>query len=234
MLLGGLQKLTLIDYPGEMAATVFTIGCNFLCGFCHNPELVDAEKIKNQPRIKEEDFFKFLKGRTGILEGVCITGGEPTLQPDMEDFCLKIKKLGFDVKLDTNGMRPDIIERLLKKDVLDYIAMDIKAPLTQEKYEKITGVKTDIEKIKQSVEIIKKSGLRYEFRTTILPAFHSREDIIEIAKALAPANFYYIQQFRLGKTLNPAFEKEKSYSKKELEEIQQSISQYFVRCIIRE
>ncbi len=234
MLLGGLQKLTLIDYPGEMAATVFTIGCNFLCGFCHNSELVDAEKIKVQPRIKEEDFFKFLKGRVGILEGVCITGGEPTLQPDLADFLLKIKNLGFDTKLDTNGTRPEVIEELLKKDVLDYIAMDIKAPLTQEKYEKITGVKIDIEKIKQSVEIIKKSGLRYEFRTTVLPTLHSKENIIEIAKALAPANYYFLQQFRQGKTLSPAFEKEKSYSKKELEEIQQAVSEYFVKCIIRE
>ena len=234
MLIGGLQKLTLIDYPGEMAATVFTVGCNFSCGFCHNPELVDAQKIKIQPQIKEEDFFDFLKSRIGILDGVCITGGEPTLQPDLEKFCTKIKDLGFDVKLDTNGSRPDVLKNLIKKDVLDYIAMDIKAPLIKEKYEMVVGVKVDIDKIKESIEIIKNSGLRYEFRTTILPALHEKEDILEIAQSLSPADLYCLQQFRGGKVLDTGLEKEKPYLKEEIEEIHKDISKYFKKCIIRE
>ncbi|TSC53635.1 MAG: pyruvate formate lyase activating enzyme [Parcubacteria group bacterium LiPW_39] len=177
MLLGGLQKLTLIDYPGKIAATVFTVGCNFDCPFCHNPELVDPQKIKKQPRIAEKYFFEFLDDRRGMLEGVCITGGEPTLQPDLPDFISQIKNLGFLVKLDTNGTNPTMLEKLLAANLVDFVAMDIKAPL--EKYKKVAGKNVSLENIQRSVELTRRAP-DYEFRTTVLPALHSRKDILSI------------------------------------------------------
>ncbi len=231
MKIGGLQKLTLIDYPGKIAATVFTIGCSFFCPFCHNPELVDPLKIKKQPLIPEEDFFGFLKQRQGNLEGICITGGEPVLQQDLPEFIKKIKNLGFSVKLDTNGSNPEILKKLIREKLIDYFAMDIKGPL--EKYQEITRREIDLEKIKKSVEIIKKFP-NYEFRTTILPRFHKKEDIMNIADWLKGSKKYFLQQFRPGKTLDPSFEKEKSYSSEELAKICQTIQPYFDYCGVRE
>jgi pyruvate formate lyase activating enzyme len=230
MLIGGLQKLTLIDYPGKISCTVFTIGCNFNCAFCHNSELVDPNKIKNQPIISEKYFFEFLGTRQGVLEGVCITGGEPALQPDLLDFIRRMKELGFSVKLDTNGSNPDILENLIKEKLIDYIAMDIKAPLAQFS---IFNFQFSKETIKKSIDIIKNSGLDYEFRTTVVPLLHSKEDIIQIAKDLSPAKKYFLQQFYPSKTLDPNFQKEKSYSIDELKELCQTIKSYFEHCEIR-
>ena len=231
MKIGGLQKLTLIDYPGKIAATVFTIGCNFFCPFCHNPELVDPEKIKKQPVIPENFFFDFLESRKGMLEGVCITGGEPALHQDLPEFIKKIKNFGFSVKLDTNGSNPEIIENLIREKLVDYLAMDIKGPL--EKYQEITKREIDFGKIKKSVELIKNFP-EYEFRTTVLPRFHKKEDIINIAEWLKGSKNYFLQQFRPGKTLDSSFEKEKAYSSEELAEICQLIQPYFDYCGVRE
>lgn len=230
MLLGGLQKLTLIDYPGKIAATVFTAGCNFLCPFCHNPELVDPKLIKNQPLISEEEFFAFLKSRRGELDGVCITGGEPTLHRDLADFLSKIKKSGFAVKLDTNGSHPEMLERLIAEKLVDYIAMDIKAPL--EKYKEITGI-VNLEKIKQSVDLIKNSGIDYEFRTTVVPKFHKKKDIIKIAEWLKGSKKYFLQQFYLTKILDDYLKSERSYSKEELDEFCKAVEPYFGFCGVR-
>lgn len=230
MLLGGLQKLTLVDYPGKIAATVFTAGCNFLCPFCHNPELVNPKLIKNQPLISEEEFFAFLKSRRGELDGVCVTGGEPTLHMDLAVFLSKIKKMGFAVKLDTNGSHPEILKKLIAKKLVDYIAMDIKAP--PEKYKEITGV-ANLEKIKQSVELIKSSGVDYEFRTTVVPKFHKKEDIIKIAEWLKGSKKYFLQQFYLTKILDDCLKNEKSYSKEELDGFCEAIKPYFGLCGVR-
>ncbi|MFA4890546.1 MAG: anaerobic ribonucleoside-triphosphate reductase activating protein [Candidatus Paceibacterota bacterium] len=233
MLLGGLQKLTLIDYPGKIVATVFTIGCNFLCPFCHNPELVDPKLIKNQPLISESEFFEFLKSRQGQLDGVCITGGEPTLHKDLADFLSKIKSLGFAVKLDTNGSHPEVLEKLIKEKLIDYIAMDIKAPI--ERYEEITGV-ANLEKIKQSVDLIRRladSGIDYEFRTTVVPKFHKKDDFIKIAEWLKGAKKYFLQQFYPTKTLDDCLKNEKSYSKEELNEFCEAIKSHFGHCGVR-
>jgi len=211
--------LTLIDYPGKIAATVFTIGCNFFCSFCHNSELVDPEKIKKQPIISEKEFFEFLESRKGDLDGVCITGGEPTIHKDLPGFIKKIKELGFSVKLDTNGSNPEMLKKLIGEKLIDYIAMDIKGPLQIPK---------------KSVEIIKNSGIDYEFRTTIVPALHKKEDIIKIAKEISPAKKYFLQQFRPGKNLDKKFEKEKTYSKKELDEFCEVIKSYFDFCGVRD
>lgn len=234
MFIGGLQKFTLIDYPGKIAATVFTIGCNFLCSFCHNPELVDPLLMKNQPALSESEIFEFLEKRKGDLEGVCVTGGEPTLHKDLAGFLSRIKSLGFSVKLDTNGSHPEMLENLIKEKLVDYIAMDIKAPFGR--YEEITGV-ANLEKIKKSVDLIKNSGLDYEFRTTVVPKFHTKEDIIQIAKEISPpekpAKKYFLQQFYPTKTLDPELKKEKGYSSQELADFCEAVKDYFEHCRVR-
>jgi len=244
MQIGGLQKLSLIDYPGKIACAVFLIGCNFRCGYCHNPELVLPEKIKKQPKISEKDFFDFLKKRKRLIEGVVITGGEPTIHSNLPDFIKKIKKLGYLVKLDTNGTNPEMLRKLIKKKLVDCIAMDVKAPVgakiqkskakTQNdnlkfnitKYNIITGVKKDLNKIKKSIEIIKNSDIDYEFRTTIIPTIHTKEDILQIAKDISPAKKYYIQNFKTEKTLDPKFKKIKPFTEKQLKSAKKEASKY--------
>ncbi len=231
MEIGGLQKLTLIDYPGRIAATVFLIGCDFRCPFCYSPELVLPEKIKNQPRIPEKDFFDFLKERKKLLEGVVICGGEPTIHQELPVFCGKIKKLGYLVKLDTNGSNPEMLKRLIKEKLIDYVAMDIKAP--REKYSEAAGVKVDIKKIEESIKILKNNKIDFEFRTTVVPTFHKKEDILKIAQWIGPAKKYYLQNFRPEKTINPKFEKIKPYSQEYLLEIQKTVSPFFEVCQVR-
>ena len=191
MKIGGLQKVSLIDYPGKIACTVFTSGCNFRCPFCYSKELVLPEEIKNHPLISEDDFFAFLKDKKGLLDGCVICGGEPTIHgEELVNFCKKIKDMGFLIKLDTNGSNPEVIRKLLY--LVDYIAMDIKAPLVKERYEEIAGIDC-LSKIKESIDIIKNSGVDYEFRTTI--ANHSVDDIINIAEYISPAKKYFLQHF---------------------------------------
>ena len=192
MTIHGLNKTTLLDYPGHLAATLFTGGCNFRCPFCHNASLV--MNPSSQPAIPEEEIFSFLKKRQGILEGVCITGGEPTLAPDLADLIKKIKDLGLPVKLDSNGYRPDVLEALLKNGLLDYIAMDIKnAPA---RYGETVGIANlDITPIMHSVELIKASGIPFEFRTTLVREFHSETDILAIGEWLKGVPAYYLQSF---------------------------------------
>lgn len=233
MVLGGLQKITLIDFPGKIAATVFTSGCSFRCSFCYNPELVLPERIKSHPQIPERDFFKFLEERKGLLEGVVLTGGEPTLHKDLPSFVKKIRKLGYAVKLDTNGSNPEMLERLIKDKIIDYVAMDIKTLLNDQRYNETVGVKVDLDKIKKSIEIIKNSGIDYEFRTTFVPTLHTKEDIVQIARDISPAKKYYLQNFRPEKTIDPDFEKIKPYPQEYLLEIQKAIAPFFETCQVR-
>ncbi len=213
MRIGGLQKTTLIDYPGKIAATVFLSGCNFRCPWCYNPELVLPEKIKKSPKISERDFFNFLEEKKGLLEGVVICGGEPTINEDLLKFCRKIKKLGFLVKLDTNGSNPKMLKKLLDNHSIDYVAMDVKTPLKNLH-------------IKKSVEILKQGKIDYEFRTTVVPTIHTKENIIQIAKKIAPARKYYLQNFRPEKTIDPKFKKIKPFSQKQLELFQKKCQKY--------
>lgn len=197
MKIGGLQKVTLVDYPGKLACTVFLSGCNFRCPFCYSKELVLQEEIKKHPEISEKDFFDFLEEKRGLLEGCVLCGGEPTIHgEELISFVRKIKDKGFLVKLDTNGTNPETIKRLLDENLLDYIAMDIKAPLDEEKYSSAAGVSVNIEKIKESVDLIKNSKVDYEFRSTIVPSIHLREDIIRMAEDISPAEKYFLQGFR--------------------------------------
>ena len=192
MVIQGLQKLTLLDYPGETACTVFTAGCNFRCPFCHNASLV-IDTHRNE-EITTEDFFAFLKKRQGVLDGVCVTGGEPLIQQDLEEFLDRIKKLGYLVKLDTNGSFPDRLRRLVEAGLVDYVAMDIKN--SPENYGRTIGVKEyDISSINQSVRYLLGGNVPYEFRTTVVREFHQRSDFESIGRWLAGAEHYYLQQF---------------------------------------
>ena len=192
MLIAGLQKLTLLDYPGKTACTVFTPGCNFRCPFCHNALLV-THKVDSF--VSEEEFFSFLSKRHGILDGVCITGGEPTLQKDLIEFMQKIREKGFLIKLDTNGYKPDVLQEILKKNLADYVAMDIKA--SPERYGEATGISGfDFSPIKESIELLEKSGVPHEFRTTVTDEFHSEEDFGIILSLFSENTPYFIQQFK--------------------------------------
>ena len=231
MIIGGLQKLTLIDYPGHIAATVFTVGCNFRCPFCHNPELVSSAKY-NASNIFEKEFFGLLESRKGKLEGVCITGGEPTIQPDIIEFIRKIKALGFKVKLDTNGTRPDILRLLYAEKLLDFVAMDIKNTL--EKYNATTNSRVDVERIKLSVDLIRNSGIDYEFRTTAVPGLHKEEDFAKIGKWLEGSKKYVLQAFEdKGKILDPALKKKTKGKKLGLGKIAKNMKKYFGKVEIR-
>jgi len=243
MRIGGLQKVTLIDFPGKLACTVFLIGCPFRCPFCYNRELVLPELIEKQPRIKKEDFFDFLKEKKGLLEGVCITGGEPTANLDLPEFCQKIKELGFLVKLDTNAYDPEMMKKLIDEKLIDYVAMDVKVP--KEKYGKLIGIENEvfvkriIENIERSVEILKEGKIDYEFRTTMVPTLLEKKDILEIGRwlfSLSPGQKlpkYYLQNFRPEKTIDPKFEKIKPYPNEYLLEIQKALSPFFEVCQIR-
>lgn len=227
MQIGGYQKLTLIDYPGKLATTVFTAGCSFRCPFCHNPELVRLEtySLKRTDNKKEQEFFEFLKKRQGKLEGVCITGGEPTIQPDIIEFIKKIKDLGYLVKLDSNGSRPEIIERVLKENLADFIAMDIKN--SPKKYVETTGGSADWEKIKKSVDFIINSSVDYEFRTTVVPGIHNEDDFWEIADWIGGAKAYWLQEYRETKILDPNLKNTTAGKKINLEKIKEAIKNKF-------
>ena len=190
MNLQGYQKLTLLDFPSKVACTVFTGGCNFKCPFCHNASLVLSP---NEFKSAQEDIFIYLSSRKGIIDGVCITGGEPLLQPDIEDFIVKVKELGLLVKLDTNGSFPSKLKTLLDKGLLDYVAMDIKA--SKENYSKLCGADINIKDIEKSVEILKESNIPYEFRTTAVKELHTKEDFYNIGLWLKGAEKYFIQGF---------------------------------------
>jgi len=232
MLIAGLQKTTLIDYPGKIACVVFLAGCNFRCPWCYSSELVLPLKIVKQPRLSEKDFFDFLRERQGLLEGVVICGGEPTINKDLPQFIEKIKNLGYSVKLDTNGSNPEMLKNLVNGKLIDYVAMDIKGPAGV--YENIIGEGVKLEDIKNSVEFLKKGNLDFEFRTTVVNTIHSKNDFLEIAKWIGAPNVkYYLQNFRAEKTINPEFEKIKPFKTEFLQKIAKEISPYFKICQVR-
>lgn len=193
MRIKGLQKLTLLDFPEKMACTVFTWGCNFRCPFCHNASLVLAGRDDGQ-EIDEAAFFDFLEKRRGILEGVCITGGEPTLQPDLDDFLARIRSLGYAVKLDTNGARPDVLRRVVEAGLVDYVAMDIKNSLPR--YGETVGVPDfDTAGVEASMDYLLTGVVPYEFRTTLVKGLHTADDVVAMGQQVAGAARYFLQTF---------------------------------------
>ncbi|MBU0721963.1 anaerobic ribonucleoside-triphosphate reductase activating protein [Patescibacteria group bacterium] len=246
MIIGGLQKFSLLDYPDRVSAIVFTQGCNFHCQFCYNPMLVwpfqvskskyAQEEIIGQqkvhPMINQDDLFVFLRSRAGKLDAVVITGGEPCLQKNLLEFIAKIKKLGFLVKLDTNGSYPEALAKLIKEKLIDYIAMDIKAP--EKKYKEVTGVEVDFQKIKKSVRIIMQSELAYEFRTTMVPGLLNKDDIGEMGKIIKDANKWYLQNFKSNiELVGRDLEQQVPYNAWQMKQMAQIGSQYVNKCEVR-
>lgn len=191
MIIGGLQKTTLLDFPNHVACIIFTKGCNFRCPFCQNSTLIG---INHEDEISEEYIFDYLIKRQGILDGVVITGGEPTVQKDLKEFIKKIKNLGLKVKLDTNGYNPNVLKELIDENLLDYVAMDIKHSI--EKYHLIVGKNINTNYILESIKILEESNVDHEFRTTIIKEYHDIDDIINITKLISLDTKYYLQNFR--------------------------------------
>ena len=224
----GINKTTLLDYPGHVAATLFTGGCNMRCPFCQNSGLVLAPQA--QPEISEEEVLAFLQKRRGILEGICITGGEPTLQPDLESLICRVRKLGYLVKLDTNGYRPQVLKHLLEGGLLDYVAMDIKA--SRENYGVACGLpKVDLSLIEESVELLKASSIPYEFRTTVVKGIHKVEDFTAIGQWLQGCKAYYLQNYRdSGQVMAPGFA---SFEREQLEEMRRRAAESVPQAALR-
>ena len=207
----GLNKTTLLDYPGKVAATIFLGGCNFRCPFCQNGSLVLHPET--QPALSREEVLQFLKKRSGILEGVCVTGGEPSLSPELPDLLRSIRETGLSIKLDTNGSRPDVLKKLLEAHLVDKIAMDIKA--APDNYAVLCGLPhPDLVKILESAQLLMESNVDYEFRTTVVKELHTKEDFLSIKKWLSGAKAFYLQAYRESEdVLQPGFS---SYSAEEL------------------
>ncbi len=224
----GFNKTTLLDYPGHLASTVFLGGCNFRCPFCHNASLVLAPA--KQPAIPEEEIFHTLNKRKGIIEGICITGGEPTLYPDLFNFIHKIKDMGFLVKLDTNGDNPQIVKDLIKKGYLDYVAMDIKN--SKAKYSLSSGIKNfDTTRISESISYLLADHVDYEFRTTIIKEHHTLDDLVSIGNWIQGAKAYYLQPYKdSGDIISPGLS---SYPKSELTYFKDILSSYVKTVEIR-
>ncbi|MBO4355994.1 MAG: anaerobic ribonucleoside-triphosphate reductase activating protein [Clostridia bacterium] len=191
MKFNGFQKMTLLDYPGKVACTLFTAGCNFKCPFCHNSLLVT--NISDSDTFDSKEILSFLSKRVGLLDGVCITGGEPLLQKELPDFLSEVKAIGFKIKLDTNGSLPDKLKELVNNRLVDYVAMDIKN--SPEKYPITAGAEIDISKVKESVDFLISSGIDYEFRTTVVSPFHEEDDFEKIGRFINGAKDYYLQGF---------------------------------------
>lgn len=220
MIIKGLQKTTLLDFPGRVACTIFTGGCNFRCPFCHNASLVlQPAKVST---IDEDEFFSFLKKRTGILDGVCITGGEPLLQPDIIPFIKKIRELGFSVKLDTNGSRFDLLKQLIDEGLVDYVAMDIKN--SPQKYAESIGLDEAVEDIFKSIKYLMSCGIDYEFRTTVVRELHTKEDLTAAAQYIKGAKKYYLQAFKdSGDLISQGFS---AYSEEEMRDLLKCVAPY--------
>jgi pyruvate formate lyase activating enzyme len=215
MRLAHYEPLSLSDFPGRLATTVFTVGCNFACPYCHNPELVTT--IKDTPLLTEEAFFTFLKRRRGKLNGVCITGGEPTIHADLGGFVEHIRALGYAVKLDTNGSNPEMLGNLLGTSSLDYVAMDVKAPSSR--YTEMTGNPYALALAEASIRLLAEHDTVHEYRTTVLPLLFSDVDIDNIISMLPPGSHYVIQNFVATKTLDPNLVHARGFESGDLETI---------------
>jgi len=228
MQISGFQKLTLLDFPGTMACTVFTKGCNFRCPYCHNASLVVGA---DAPVIEENELLSFLKKRQGILEGVAITGGEPLLHRDIKELLLKIKELGYKIKLDTNGSNPTLLKELVSLNLLSYVAMDIKN--SKENYYKAIGTdKISLELLEESKDFLLENRVPYEFRTTVVKGIHEKEDIVSLAKWIGGAEKLFLQQFKdSGELIAP--ENLEAFSKEEMEELAELAKPYVKSVTLR-
>lgn len=226
--IGGIQKVSLVDYPGHVATALFTVGCNMRCGYCHNPELVLPERYASA--LDLEEVYDFLERRRGQLEAVVISGGEPTMHGDLIELAEYIKELGYKLKLDSNGTHPDMLADMIDRGLADFIAMDIKGPL--EKYSIIAARPIDIRAIQRSIDLIMNSGISYEFRTTIVKSQLSPEDIDKIGQLINGAERFALQKFVPTKTLNPQLSRQVPYTDEEMEDLRQIMNPYVKTCVI--
>ena len=229
MKIGGLQKVSLTDYPGKISAIVFTQGCNFRCPYCHNPELVDPGLY--QECLQEEEFFSYLEKRKGKIEAVTITGGEPTIQNDLIPFIMRVKAMGRLIKIDTNGSKPEVLKELIRRNLVDYLAMDIKAPL--EKYAAITRTPVNGKAIRQSIMLIRNSGINYEFRTTIVKSQIKEADLLAIGRLIKNASLYSLQGYVPAKPLDKNFLTETTLSQGEFGNVKKILEKNISKVIIR-
>jgi pyruvate formate lyase activating enzyme len=231
MRIGGIQKCSTIDFPGKVACVLFTQGCNFRCGFCHNQELVEPTHFT--PPISEKEIFAFLEKRKNILDAVVISGGEPTLQNDLAEWFRRIKALGLATKLDTNGTYPDVLQSLIQKNLLDFAAMDIKHRFHKPSYESITGPIGPLASIEQSMQILLKESIDYEFRTTLIQELHTLEDVMAMAQSLQGAKQWTLQKFRPEKTLDPKWKAFHPWSQSAMEALRTALSRQFPMLSVR-
>jgi pyruvate formate lyase activating enzyme len=229
MQIGGLIKTSLVDFPGKVAASVFTIGCNFRCGYCHNPELVDPKRYITS--IPTEMVLEFLEKRSKSLDGVAVSGGEPTLQPDLAEFLRKIKSLGLAVKLDSNGSNPEILASLFDEGLVDFIAMDVKGPIA--KYQKIMGWPAG-HRCARSIELILTSGIDHEFRTTIVEGLLEVEDFEEVGQMVRGAQRFALQHFRAIPEMvdTDNYREAKTFSEVDFEKARKIMAKYVKKVII--
>lgn len=229
-MLKGLQKLTLLDFPGKIAATVFFGGCNLRCPFCHNASLVIPDRLAESPTLGHDEFFAFLEKRRGVLEGVCVSGGEPTLYKELPSFVKRIREMGFLVKLDTNGTNPNMLSSLISEGLVDYVAMDIKN--SPEGYARTVGIDHfDVSKIKESAALLMEGSVDFEFRTTLVSPLHTEEDIRAIGEWLSGDEKYFLQGFiDSGDLISSNFV---AYDKKETELLLKLLKTYIPNAQIR-
>jgi len=228
--ISGLERSSLLDYPDKVSAVIFTHGCNLRCPYCHNPELV-IEGFCKKTEITKKYLFQFLESRTGKLDGIVITGGEPLVHEDLPKFIKKIKSMGYPVKLDTNGTYPKKLKKIIKDGLVDYIAMDVKYPRSD--YIKSSARKTIGSKIEESIKIIMDSGLDYEFRTTYVKKFHDIKSVEKIGEMIKGAKKYYIQNFRAGHTIDPHLSSSNSFNDKELKKMKSTMLKYVEKVYVR-
>lgn len=229
----GLKKSSLIEWPGKIVVVAYTGGCNFRCPFCQNKDLVlNPEKL---PDISKEEVIEHLKSKRRWLDGLMVTGGEPTLNSALPKFFRKVKEAGFEIGLETNGTNPEMLEDLIEDGLIDYVAVDIKAPLKWNKYREAIGVDDEklFENIRKSIELVQKEEVDYEFRTTVVPELLEEEDLIEIGEEIKGAKRYNLQQYIPENTLDEKYENVKPYSPEKLKEIRDKIKDYFESCRIR-
>jgi pyruvate formate lyase activating enzyme len=229
MRIGGLQKHSFIDYPGKISCVLFLAGCNFSCPYCHNPQLVDVSGVAGEP-LTIEDFLAFLEERRGLLEGVVISGGEPTLHRDLPDLCRRIKYMGYAVKLDTNGSRPQMLRRLITENLVDYLAMDIKMEL--DRYVGGVARQCDTGAIIDSLELLMASGIDHEFRTTCVKPLVTAESIACIARLIQGSRLYALQPFKASRLLRPDYFNglDPSYSETEMDGLQHIAAAWVETC----
>ena len=227
----GFIKTSLVDWDGNITSVLFLPNCNFRCPMCHNYGLILSPD--KYPDVDYKEIEKYLFENSDFIDGVVITGGEPTLFKDLDGLCRRLKEIGMKIKMDTNGYNPDKLSHLIDRELIDYIAMDVKAPLEEEIYSRLAGVKVDIKRIEKSIDTIKNSGLDYEFRTTVVPTFLTGRDVIEISKFLSPARRFVIQQFNPENAMSEKLRKVKPYERDFLKELSLECKRYIKEVVVR-